>query len=320
MSAINVKEIEEVQGRLTELVELGVMTDDDARDAFTNHLDSLGIDDERYMELLEEQEAKPEPEPDYTFSQDKHSAMIEELKKLKEENDKLNEERKAKMLDLDVFYAAEHDACEKNEELKEEIAKLKEENAKLKENSPKPSVVKELEAQVTALKQEIAKVKAKNKELVDEICGIAELKTENDELKQEIAELKKPNAYHDLQKKCKTFGLKAVGKREVLEQRIQEHETKTNFMEFIKRNCDDELKDIIEKKSKSLMRISIEPGVTIEYASEFAEDYMVVSEVAIDVAVTPTSLIITVTANEGVPWYLEAKEHPHFKMPEVTED
>eukprot|EP01046_Picozoa_sp_COSAG06_P060500 COSAG06_NODE_12895_length_1314_cov_12.460082_2_plen_131_part_00 len=95
-----------------------------------------------------------------------------------------------------------------NEELEESMCSLKAENQKLKENSPKPSVIKELEAQVTALKQEVAKVKA-----------------ENDELKQEVAELKKkPSAYRDLQKKCKELGLKAVGKREVLEQRIQDHE------------------------------------------------------------------------------------------------
>jgi len=237
-----------------------------------------------------------------------YDKLKEENEELKEENEELQD--KITCLESDSYNEismAEYEDMKQNYE--EQIAKLK-------ENSPKPSVIKELEAQVTALK-------AANKELVDELecrkshtdSQIAELKEQykklladyqdifhdgpclesentklkaeydelkteivafhsiksNDEivlgqtyppglvgmktlveawryymdehiadavelialneeittLKAEIKELKKPKSYRDFQKKCKELGLTATGKLEVLQQRIQEHETKT---------------------------------------------------------------------------------------------
>ena len=54
-----------------------------------------------------------------------------ELGELKKENKKLNQEREKKVLDLDVFYEAEYNACEENKELREEIKKLKEQLKKV---------------------------------------------------------------------------------------------------------------------------------------------------------------------------------------------
>jgi len=56
---------------------------------------------------------------------DEQDEKIEDLEKqvfdLKEENEKLTEEREKKVLDLDVFYKAEWNACEELKELKEQI-------------------------------------------------------------------------------------------------------------------------------------------------------------------------------------------------------
>ena len=82
---------------------------------------------------------------------------------------------------------------------------------------------KELQAAYDELKEENEKLKhLKNKLFVDSGSEIAKLK-------EEIVDLKKPkelSPYFKLQKKCGELGLKAVGKKEVLIKRIEEHEQK----------------------------------------------------------------------------------------------
>jgi chromosome segregation ATPase len=59
--------------------------------------------------------------------------MKSKMKAVQDEINQLKKERADKVLDLDKFYEAEWNACEKNKELEEENENLKKENKKLKE-------------------------------------------------------------------------------------------------------------------------------------------------------------------------------------------
>ena len=108
--------------------------------------------------------------------------------KLKEENEELKEDNKrleagVSNLSCQLFKMP----VDLNKKHKEEFDAMKqdyeEEIAELKENSPKPSVIKELEAQVTALK-------AANKELVDELeCRKSHTDSQIAELKEQYKKL-----------------------------------------------------------------------------------------------------------------------------------